>query len=297
MTRRVAQVVLNDFRDSSSLLGSRLQCQADCGAPGNVVATGTEAAARGRPLVDLGSDSRVVRRCQVAGWGGSSSVGPTRSRNEDCYGRRGALFVVADGIGGVAGGAEAASATVEEVLQRGPLVTAGAALEAWSAMIRLVGENVRRTMCDAGCRDAGTTLTLVSVEPDRVVAAHVGDSRLYEFAAGKLRQRTVDHDLRNEMSALGLDLNEETEQSLRLDALVHYVGCPDPAFRVDTFSWLPMSSSRLLLCTDGVHRSLTESEIADIVGRFPPAEAARQLTWRAELAGGRDNATAVVVEL
>jgi len=238
-----------------------------------------------------------VGRCQVVGWGGSSSVGLARSCNEDCYGRSGALFVVADGIGGVAGGAVAASISVEEVLRCGSLIAVGASLEVWSAMVRSVSASLRHVMGDRGCAGAGTTLTLASVEPDRVVVAHVGDSRLYEFVAEELRQCTVDHNLRTELTSLGLDRNEAKRRSLRLDALVSFIGCADPVLRVDVFSWRPARGARLLLCTDGVHGSLTEAEIAGVVAGVPPPDAARQLTRLAELAGGRDNATAVVVEL
>ena len=238
-----------------------------------------------------------MSRCQVVGWGGLSSIGLVRSRNEDRYGRSGALFVVADGIGGVPGGAEAASTAVEEVLRRGSLIVVGASLEVWSAMIRSLSEAVCDTMSERGCAGAGTTLTLASVEPDRVVAAHVGDSRLYTLVAGELRQRTVDHNLRTELTSLGLDRNEAKRRSLRLDALISFIGCADPDLRVDTFSWRPASGARLLLCTDGVHGALTEAEIAGVVAALPPSDAARQLTRLAELAGGRDNATAVVVEL
>ena len=253
--------------------------------------------AREKPSVDVSPADRIVGQSQVASWGGSSSVGLARSCNEDCYGREGTLFVVADGIGGVAGGAAAASTAVGQVLRRARHLDVGAELQEWSGMIRSMSESLRHAMSDLGCDGAGTTLTLALVEPDRVVAAHVGDSRLYELVAGELRQWTVDHNLRTEMSSLGLEPIEVERRGLRLDALVSYIGCADPALRVDAFSWQPASGTRLLLCTDGVHGALAEAEIAGVVAGLPPLEAARQLTRLAELAGGRDNATAVVVEL
>ena len=233
----------------------------------------------------------------VASWGASSSLGRIRECNEDRYGHADTVFVIADGIGGHVGGAEAASFAVEQVLGRGSLLGQGAPLDEWSSMVRSVSDELRSVLQRRGLDGAGTTLTMVSIEPDRVVGAHVGDSRLYEFTMGVLRQRTSDHNLRNEMLSVGQDLDEAIGSGKRLDALVSFVGLSGGDLRVDVFSWLPASGSRLLLSTDGVHGCLSHTEVAAIVSYYPAAEAASRLTSRADETGGRDNATAVVVEL
>ena len=233
----------------------------------------------------------------ISAWGASSSVGRVRDCNEDRYGHAGTMFVVADGMGGLRGGGEAAAEAVDETLRLGSLIGPDAPLGAWSAMVRSISEDLRRSTRRRGFDKAGTTLTTVSVEPDRIVAAHVGDSRLYELTNGDLRQHTVDHSLRNELLSLGKDLDGAVRQGMRLDALVSFVGLRGRDLRVDVFSWMPTAGSRLLLSTDGVHGCLTAGEIAQTVGGFPADEAARRLTNRAELSSGRDNATAVVVEL
>ena len=141
--------------------------------------------------------------------------------------------------------------------------------------------------------------TVATVEAGRVVVAHVGDSRLYDLEprAGVLHQRTSDHNLRNELRARGRSLQEAVEEGLPLAGLVSYVGMPDDELRVDVFSWSPGPGTRLLLCSDGVHGSLGHGEIAEVLSTFTARRAATELTQRADAAGGRDNSTAVVVEL
>ena len=233
----------------------------------------------------------------VAAWGASSSVGRVRERNEDRYGHAGTVFVIADGIGGQFGGAEAAAGAVDRVLELGPLIRPGAHLDEWASMIRSVSDDLRGSLRRRGLDGAGTTLTMISIESDRVVGAHVGDSRLYELAMGVLHLRTSDHNLRNDMLSLGQDLDPVLRSGKRLDALVSFVGLSGADLRVDVFSWLPAGGSRLLLSTDGVHGCLTETEIAAILSHYPVAEAASRLKDRADEASGRDNATAVIVEL
>ena len=233
----------------------------------------------------------------VAAWGASSSLGRIRQRNEDRYGHTGTMFVIADGIGGQIGGAEAAAGAVDHVLRLGSLIGQGVPLDEWSSMIHSVSDDLCRSLQRRSLAGAGTTLTMVSIEPDRVVGAHVGDSRLYELASGVLRQHTSDHNLQNEMLSFGKDLDEAARSGKRLDALVSFVGLSEAELRADVFSWLPASGSRLLLSTDGVHGCLSQMEIGEILSHYPAAEAASRLVGRADETGGRDNATAVVVEL
>ena len=72
---------------------------------------------------------------------------------------------------------------------------------------------------------------------------------------------------------------------------------PDEDLRVDAFSWSPGPGTRLLLCSDGVHGSLEHRAIAEVIGTFTARQAATELTQLADAAGGRDNSTAVVMEL
>ena len=233
----------------------------------------------------------------ITAWGASSSAGLMRQDNEDRYGQQEATFAVADGMGGLNGGAEASESAIEAAFRRGSTLGAGAPLAEWKSVIRLVNKDVRTKMKGLGFTKAGTTLTMVAVEPDRVVVAHVGDSRLYELQKGLLRQRTVDHNLRNELAAIGKDLECAAARGLPLAGLTSYIGQPDEDLRVDVLAWSPGRGTRLLLCSDGIHSYVPKEAIAEVVAGYPPAEAAERLTQQAEAAGGRDNATTIVVEL
>ena len=230
-------------------------------------------------------------------WGGSSSIGLVRELNEDRFGHQGIIFAVADGMGRKGGGFEAAESTLESVFGRGSVLGIGAPLKRWRAFVRMVNTDVRSKMEQLGFPRAGSTLTLVAVEPDRVVVAHVGDSRLYVLQKGALVQRTVDHILENELAASGTSLEQARAKGLPTAGLTSYIGQSDRHLRVDVDSWSPELGTKLLLCSDGVHGCLESELICEIVSTLPPSEAASELTAQADAAGGRDNATAVVLEL
>lgn len=250
------------------------------------------------PEGEARTGSAECRRAFVA-WGASSVVGLRRTSNQDRYFQTGATFAVADGMGGLSGGSEASSSVVESCVRRIAALNPGAPLTRWESMVRGVNRDARNELVELGFHNAGCTLTVATVEAGRVVVAHVGDSRLYDFEprAGVLHQRTSDHNLRNELRARGRSLQEAVEEGLPLAGLVSYVGMPDDELRVDVFSWSPGPGTRLLLCSDGVHGSLGHGEIAEVLSTFTARRAATELTQRADAAGGRDNSTAVVVEL
>ena len=230
-------------------------------------------------------------------WSGSSLVGLKRQTNEDRYGHQGALFAVADGMGGRKGGAEAAERAIVLGLKYGKILGPGASVEEWRGLVRIVNMKVRAAMSKQGLAKAGCALTMASVEAGRVVAAHVGDTRLYEFDRGALHQRTRDHDLRNELTALGSDLEQAANERLPLSGLTSFIGQSDTSLRIEAFEWCPASGARLLLCSDGVHRYVEHDAMAAVMSECPPSEAAAELTRQADAAGGRDNATAVVIQL
>lgn len=248
-------------------------------------------------LVHARAAASVDARYAVSDWGASSSVGLKRAVNEDRFGRQADVFAVADGMGGHGGGVEASECAIEAALRHAVALGADAPLKEWTALVRIVNNRVRTKMRSRGYEKAGCTLTMAAVEAHRIVAAHVGDSRLYELRDGVLRQRTSDHNLLGELTDLGSDINQAATQGLPLAGLTSFIGQSDENLRVDVFESSPDSGTRLLLCTDGVHRYLQERTIADVLAGFSPMDAAVELTQRADAAGGRDNATALVVRL
>ena len=233
----------------------------------------------------------------VSDWGASSRVGLKRKTNEDRYGQEGSAFAIADGMGGRKGGEVASEGAVALAIKYGNVLGPGATVEEWRGLVRIVNMKVEAALRSHGFTKAGCTLTMASVESGRVVVVHVGDTRLYEFDNGTLQQRTHDHDLRNELSALGSDLDEAAAEGLPLSGLTSFIGQSDAILQVEAFEWCPAPGVRLLLCSDGVHRYLEHDDIAAVMSECPPSNAAEELTRRADAAGGRDNATAVVIQL
>ena len=217
-----------------------------------------------------------------------------RERNEDYSGvvtpaaelleTKGALLAVADGVGGNAGGREAAEMTVRGVLSDyyatpDTWETAAALDKVLIALNRWVLSQAMRQREMAGM---ATTLSLLVLRGKRYVLAHVGDSRIYRLRGGELQQLTTDHvwdrpDMRHVLKrAIGLD------KQLQVDYA-------EGELQVgDVFA----------LMSDGVWEKLGQLGIHEILGLYhSPQMAADDLVKRALAAGSQDNATALVVRI
>lgn len=235
---------------------------------------------------------------RVGGWGAATDVGHVRRANEDAWAELdGRLFAVADGMGGHAGGALAARTAVTALLAAaGPGGAAGDALDLVAA-VRSAGELVRRAGSEAGVRSLGTTLVVLLVEGGSARLLNVGDSRIYRLRDDDLVLLTRDHTIRNGLLDAGIDPDAGLEAGARLGALTSYLGAEADRLVVQVVSVALSGGDRYLLCTDGVHRQVPVEELQRLVGTGTCEQAAAALVARAAELGGRDNATAVVVEL
>ncbi len=121
----------------------------------------------------------------VVEWGAATSPGVRRRVNEDTWGRRGDVFVVADGMGGRGGGALAARTAVDRFLER---VGDGSGHPDWRAIVEQVNDDVQRSAAERGIDRVGTTLLAVSVGGPLVTVVHLGDSRAYRLTRGQRRR-------------------------------------------------------------------------------------------------------------
>jgi serine/threonine protein phosphatase PrpC len=145
--------------------------------------------------------------------------------------------------------------------------------------------------------DMGTTCTAVLLVGQGLYIAHVGDSRAYMLEPGGLRLLTSDHSTVGRLIQMGqLDPSEAREHPLR-NQLYRTVG-QQPQIQVD-FVYQPIgASSHLLLCSDGLWGMVDDSLLAQALTRSPwPQDACHELIALANLAGGEDNISAVVVSL
>jgi serine/threonine protein phosphatase PrpC len=227
----------------------------------------------------------------------STDIGMVRTENEDRYlcDEETQLFGVADGVGGLPGGAEAAQETVSVVSQavhaagpHGDLKLAPVVVSANDAVAALG----RKLSPGLGI---GSTLTLGCVRHGKLFTAHVGDSRAYFWRKGEFRCLTEDHSVENEAKRRRAKGEVVYYSEGQRGALTRCIG-QTVAPEVDVSEMALLSGDRVLFCTDGVTRLIPDSQVGEILGASDdPAVITRGLVALAVLRGGPDNATAVAV--
>jgi protein phosphatase len=231
-----------------------------------------------------------------------SDVGRRRASNQDAFGglvaASGArLLVVADGMGGHAGGATAsrlAVETVEEFVGRStgdPAALLQAALEAAN---RRIHEEARSDPSLAGMGTTGVALLFPSNGGAWV--AHVGDSRAYRLRDARLEQLTPDHSLVGELERRGMITAEEARVHPRRNEVLRCIGV-DPEVDVDVAPVDVQPGDWYLLCSDGLCGVLGDEEIAAELLRAAPEVAARRLVDAANERGGPDNITVQIARI
>ncbi len=231
--------------------------------------------------------------------GSATDVGRVRSVNEDRLLESVALFAVADGMGGHAGGEVASRLAIDALQQafaREP--SARGLVEAVRLANRAVWE---RSTQDPDVRGMGTTLTAAALVPtrdgDRLVVSNVGDSRAYRYASGRLVQMTNDHSVAEELVARGELSVAEAAVHPHRHILTRALGVA-PDVDVDSWELAPARGERFVLCSDGLTNEVSEERIAGVLAATSdPQAAADTLVRLANEHGGNDNVTVVVVDV
>jgi serine/threonine protein phosphatase PrpC len=230
-----------------------------------------------------------------------SDVGIERTNNEDCAAvdLELGLFVVADGMGGHAAGEVASRVAVDATiaavrsrprparLRDGGELLLQACHDANSAVIREADER--------GTFGMGTTLSAVFVRKRSAVIANVGDSRVYAISRKTVKQLTTDHTLVAAMVENGLLSAEDAHSHPDKHVLTQAIGTMGELVPQVLKHRVP-TRGRLLLCTDGLHDSLSAAEIGDLARKDDLEEATRALVERANALGGHDNVTVLLIE-
>jgi len=208
-----------------------------------------------------------------------------REMNQDsllCLSERG-LFAVADGVGGGLKG-EVASRIAVETLQNAEVTsdTIKAVVESGQAAV------LHEAITTLGDALMGTTLTSVIIKDDQATLCHVGDSRLYLYREGLLKQMTEDH--------------EAYDEGLQASVLNSYLGLPPDIHPItilrETFTL--NVGDKLLLCSDGLYRQQTEVQMTAIMKAHDqdPQKLADELcAAAANSTEYSDNVTVVYVEI
>ena len=238
-----------------------------------------------------------------------STAGPVRPKNEDCIGfwqpgavedkrSRGAIAVLADGVGGQGQGDVASRLAVDAAIQAFKSAAEDATpeqlvTEAFNAANIAVFD---RNHENKGSSRMATTLAIAVFRNDQLCVGNVGDSRVYVVRHNQIKQISTDHSYVAMQRKFGLISEEEAKSSENRSVLTRSVGA-DPAVRVDIEQEQVFKGDRVLLCSDGLHAYVSDNEIGDIATRLTPAQACRQLVQLAEKRGTDDNVSVQVVQI
>jgi protein phosphatase len=238
-----------------------------------------------------------------------SDIGLRRTNNQDCYGvvlaateeswrSRGHLFVVADGMGAHAAGELASKLAADTIAQcyrkRTELPTADAMLAAVREANSMIHD---RGEANAEFHGMGTTASMLVLLPDVALVAHVGDSRVYRLRGNRLDQLTYDHSLVWEMMSSSNLTADQVPAYLPKNIITRSLG-PSAHVEVDLEGPFPIQQGdTFLLCSDGLTGQVSDEEICQILMTLPPEEAVEILVDLANLRGGPDNITVIVVQV
>ena len=246
--------------------------------------------------------------------GARSDVGQIRKNNEDNYRAEPSLelFVLSDGMGGQASGEIASAIAVETVVDHCRAAVESTAPEfcgepapGLSDRTNRLASAVRlanKTIFEAGKSDParkgmGATIVTFWIEDRRLSIAHVGDSRAYLLRSGSFEQLTADHSLVADLVRSGVLTPQQAEVSEQQSILTRALGT-QPVVQVDADEQMLLAGDVLLLCSDGLTRTVTNPEIASTLETNPDAQkAADRLIELANENGGEDNITAIVVRV
>lgn len=237
-----------------------------------------------------------------------TDVGVRRSHNQDAHATllagdaehfqaQGHVFLVADGMGAHAVG-ELASGLAVSIIPHtyhkhahlGPVIALRKAFLEANASIHARGQQNREF------EGMGTTGTALLLRPEGALLGHVGDSRAYRVRSDQIEQLTSDHSLVWEL-ARRQGVDPDSLKGIPSNVIVRSLG-PEPLVQPDIEGPHPLQEGDIyLLCSDGLSGQATDSEIGAIAANLPSAEACHFLVNLANLRGGPDNITVIIVRI
>ena len=238
-----------------------------------------------------------------------SDVGMRRANNQDSaaclpakseerFWNRGHLFVVADGMGAHAAGELASRMATEKIAMHYFRSPKSDSIEALHAAVTEANDEIhQRGQNNPEFHNMGTTASSLAILPVGAVVAHVGDSRVYRLRDGVLEQLTFDHSLVWEMEASGHSDSGAWGQSIPKNVITRSLG-PNESVDVDVEGPFPVEANdRFLICSDGLTGLVEDVEIGVLMDCLPEDLAVRVLVDLANLRGGPDNITVVIVRI
>jgi len=231
---------------------------------------------------------------------GITDTGRQRARNEDAiaWDEARGYAVLADGVGGQNAGDVASRLVVSVLESHLRAVCDGDAGHVLAEAVREANALIHgQALANPVHAGMGSTVVAVLFLPCEAMVAHVGDSRFYRLREGRLEALTVDHSLVQELVSGGFLTPEEARASGHRNVITRALGsASDVAVEVRRFDTRP--GDRLLLCSDGLSDMVDEDTIAALLSRGAPPDAiALDLVALANDNGGKDNISAIVIEV
>lgn len=230
----------------------------------------------------------------------SSHVGKVRASNQDSGSVGNHLFVVADGMGGHAGGDVASAIAVKHLV--GIDHAFDNADDAREELYRgILGAGAKLTQAVAEHPELtgmGTTVSAMVRVGLQMVIAHIGDSRIYRLRDGTLEQITADHTFVQRLVDTGRITAEEAAVHPRRSVLMRVLGDVDVDPEIDTHIVDTAPGDRWLLCSDGLSGYVSEREMAEVlISIDDPREAVDKLILASLAEGAPDNVTLVIAHV
>lgn len=239
-----------------------------------------------------------------------SDTGQRREHNEDYLGHvladtidrarsHGWLFALADGVGGQDRGEVASRTAVESLCAGFSQAVAG---ELHSALLPRLVQAANTKVYEAGTSSGAagtiaTTLVACALRFDRALVAHVGDSRCYLVRRNHATALTRDHTVANEQLAMGLLSAREASSVHTRHMLSRSLG-NEMFVSVESSEHLLLAGDVLLLCSDGLHNTVTPAQMTDIIGHSKDlSAAAEKLVEVANEQDGSDNISVQIIRV
>ncbi len=239
----------------------------------------------------------------------ASDTGMRRSNNQDCHAavrapnreiwrNRGHVFMVADGMGAHAVGELAAKMACDLIPHNYMKAKGGTPSEAIVKAYREVSALIHsRAAANRDFQGMGTTCSTLLLLPEGALVAHVGDSRVYRVRSRRIDQLSFDHSLVWELVRRNHLTPEQANLSVPKNVITRSLG-PEPNVEVDLEGPLAVEFTDIyVVCSDGLSGPVNDHEIGAFAGNYHPRNACRYLVNLANLRGGLDNITIMVVRI
>jgi protein phosphatase len=248
------------------------------------------------------SDSTTPTPLDAISYGVGTDVGRSREENQDSFGviKSDGLqfFMVADGMGGVKGGAVASSLSIKTVEQSFSADNSMTPENVVASLSSANAEIFKKGSEDESFQGMGTTFVGLAFSEKKMIITNVGDSRAYRIRGDKIVQLTEDHTLVNDLLKSGAITKDQAVNHPVGHMLTRSLGpCPD----VDVDSFVcedgPAALDRYVLCSDGLYNVVKNQEILKIVSSSSIDEGIQQLISLANERGGPDNITVIIIHV